>query len=78
MHPAAQPGFFEGEGPKFFQQRSPGAVAKPSGSSHNSDVEIFLSRRWQECAVFKQNVKKFNTTCTQRIYRYKMIGSSDW
>ena len=52
--------FKRGEGQSFFEQHNPGAVVKLSGSSHNKDIEVFLSKRWEVCAVFKPNVKKFN------------------
>ena len=42
VDPVAQPGFLQGrEGPKFFEQHSPDAVEKPSGSSHNRYIEVF-------------------------------------
>ena len=45
--------------PKFFSQHSPDAMEKPSGSSHNRDIEVF-SPGGEGCVVFKPNVKKFN------------------
>ena len=35
-----QPRFLQGE-TKVFEQHIPGAVAKPSGSSHNKNIETF-------------------------------------
>ena len=48
-----QQNFFKGGGQSFFDQHTPDAVEKLSGSSHNTDIEVFLSRKWEVCAVFK-------------------------
>ena len=37
--------FFKGGGAKCFEHHSPGAVAKPLGSSRNRDIEVFLPRK---------------------------------
>ena len=41
-NPVVQPDLRGGGGAKFFEQHIPGAVVKPSGSSHNRNIEIFL------------------------------------